>query len=90
MSAAAIQPGEMTEADRETLDFMLSMREVFGEYQFRVTTNRFIAVSPGINPHGGPLGEGPRRNQQSVPETRRAAAALGREYVRGQEKKTRP
>lgn len=68
----------MTPDEQDVLDFLTSHREVFGECAFRVTTDRFIAVSPGVNPHGGPLGEKPSREAQSQPVQGRAAAALGK------------
>lgn len=72
--------GDITPGQQDVLDFLTSHQDVFGKCAFKVTTDKFIAVSPGVNPRGGPLGEGPRRNQQSMPETRRDAAALGRDY----------
>lgn len=46
----------MTPEQKEVLDFMLAMREQFGDFSYRVVTPTFVAVSPGVNPDV-PLGE---------------------------------
>lgn len=71
-------PGDITPGQQDVLDFLTSHQDVFGKCAFRVTTDKFVAVSPGVNPQGGPLGEKPSRGSQSQPEIGRAAAALGR------------
>lgn len=71
-------PSDITPGQQDVLDFLTSHQEVFGKCAFRVTTDRFVAVSPGVNPHGGPLGEKPSGGAQSQPVIGRAAAAFGR------------
>ncbi|MFL9610197.1 hypothetical protein ACKF11_08950 [Methylobacillus sp. Pita2] len=46
----------MTPEQKEALDFMLAMRDQFGDFSYRVVTPAFVAVSPGVNPDV-PLGE---------------------------------
>lgn len=75
---------DMTPGQKEVLDFMLRMREQFGDFSFRVVTPRFVAVSPGVDPHV-PLGESasirPRRISLPPSQPGRARDALGRGYV---------
>ncbi|MGY1490741.1 hypothetical protein ACW4YW_15145 [Methylobacillus pratensis] len=56
----------MTPDEQAALDFMRDMQRAFGELEFRVTTARFTAVSPGVNPLE-PLGESPRSGAARQP-----------------------